>query len=106
MGRRGRTLAESVRGRNGADIRFPPAASADPVARARAGKHAFVEMPFMLSRASGEAAVAACRQAGVVLALGDNRRILPATAELRRMVAEETLGRFASASARCRGTGG
>lgn len=59
---------------------------------ARQGRHVFVEKPFTLSKASAEAAVAACREAGVVLALGHNRRFLPAVAEIRRLLAEDALG--------------
>lgn len=59
---------------------------------AKAGKHVFVEKPFTLTKASAEAAVSACRDAGVVLALGHNRRFLPAVAEMRRMLAEGRLG--------------
>ncbi|MCA3388577.1 MAG: Gfo/Idh/MocA family oxidoreductase, partial [Roseomonas sp.] len=47
------------------------------IAAARAGKHVFVEKPFTMTKASAEAAVSACRQAGVVMALGHNRRFLP-----------------------------
>ncbi|PHK96698.1 oxidoreductase [Pseudoroseomonas rhizosphaerae] len=137
MGRWGRTLVESVQGREGAGIRFVAgstgtpdkardwaraqglrlhdsyeAALADPevravvlatphrlhaeqvIAAARAGKAVFVEKPFTLSRASAEAAVAACREAGVVLALGHNRRFLPAVAELKAMLADGRIGRL------------
>jgi predicted dehydrogenase len=59
---------------------------------AKAGKHVFVEKPFTLTKASAETAVSACRDAGVVLALGHNRRFLPAVAEMRRMLAEGRLG--------------
>ncbi len=62
------------------------------IAAARAGKHVFVEKPFTLDKASAEAAVQACRAAGVVLALGHNRRFLPAVAEMKRLIAEGTLG--------------
>lgn len=148
MGRWGRTLVESVQGRNDAGLRFVAgctgrperardwaarqgirlhagyeAVLADPavkavvlatphrqhaeqvVAAARAGKHVFVEKPFTLSKASAEAAVAACREAGVVLALGHNRRFLPATAEMRRMVAEGALGRVLHAEGNMSGPG-
>ena len=53
----------------------------------RSSANVFVEKPFTLSKASAEAAVAACRAAGVVLALGHNRRFLPATAEMQRLLA-------------------
>ena len=62
------------------------------IAAAAVGKHVFVEKPFTLSKASAEAAVAACRKAGVVLALGHNRRFLPAVLEMKRLLAEGALG--------------
>ncbi|MBI0435508.1 Gfo/Idh/MocA family protein [Roseomonas sp. KE0001] len=62
------------------------------IAAARAGKHVFVEKPFTLSKASAEAAVTACREAGVVLALGHNRRFLPGVAELRAMLGDGRIG--------------
>jgi predicted dehydrogenase len=135
MGRWGRTLVASVKGRNDAGIRFVSGATgrperardwaaengirleesyeavlADPkvgavvlatphrshaaqiIAAARAGKQVFVEKPFTMSKASAEAAVAACREAGVVLALGHNRRFLPAVAEMKRLMADGSLG--------------
>ena len=62
------------------------------IAAAAAGKHVFVEKPFTLSRASAEAAVAACARAGVVMALGHNRRFLPAVAEMKAMLADGRIG--------------
>jgi predicted dehydrogenase len=62
------------------------------IAAAKLGKHVFVEKPFTLSKASAEAAVAACQAAGVVMALGHNRRFLPATAEMQRLLAAGALG--------------
>ena len=62
------------------------------IAAAAAGKHVFVEKPFTLTKASAEAAVAACGRAGVVLALGHNRRFLPAVAEMRSMLADGRIG--------------
>ena len=61
-------------------------------AAAAGGKHVFVEKPFTLDAASAERAAAACRKANVVLALGHNRRFLPAMAELKRLVASGALG--------------
>ncbi len=61
-------------------------------AAATAGKHVFVEKPFTLDAASARAAARACRDAGVVLALGHNRRFLPAFAEMKRIVAAGSLG--------------
>ncbi len=62
------------------------------VAAAGAGKHVFVEKPFTLDAASARAAARACSDAGVVLALGHNRRFLPAFAEMKRIVAAGELG--------------
>ena len=59
---------------------------------AAAGKHVFVEKPFTLDAASARAAARACREAGVVLALGHNRRFLPAFAEMKRLIAAGHLG--------------
>jgi predicted dehydrogenase len=61
---------------------------------ARGGKPILCEKPFTLPRADAVRAVAACEQAGVLLALGHNRRFLPALIELKRLVAGGTLGRL------------
>jgi predicted dehydrogenase len=61
---------------------------------ARGGKPILCEKPFTLTRADAVRAVAACEQAGVLLALGHNRRFLPALAELKRLIAARTLGRL------------
>lgn len=62
------------------------------VAAARAGKHVFVEKPFTLTASSARIAVEACKEAGVVLAVGHNRRFLPAMAEIARRVKSGALG--------------
>ena len=59
---------------------------------AAAGKHVFVEKPFSLTKTSAEAAVRACEDAGVVLAVGLNRRLLPAMTELRQRATQGALG--------------
>lgn len=135
MGRWGRTLVDSVQGKNEAGIRFVAGCTGTPakardyaaekgialhdsltpiladksigaivlatphaqhaeqvIAAAAAGKHVFVEKPFTLSQASAAAAVAACQKAGVVMALGHNRRFLPAVAEMKRMLAAGEFG--------------
>jgi predicted dehydrogenase len=135
MGNWGRTLVNSVQGKNGAGLRFvagttgtldkardyaaekgirlhatyadvladrevQAVALASPhgihaeqvIAAAAAGKHVFVEKPFTLSKASAEASVAACQKAGVVLALGHNRRFLPAVAEMKTVIADGGIG--------------
>ncbi|MDO8596804.1 MAG: Gfo/Idh/MocA family oxidoreductase, partial [Sulfuricaulis sp.] len=63
-------------------------------AAAKAGKHVFVEKPLALDAASARAAAQACRDAGVVLALGHNRRFLPALAEMKQIVASGSLGKI------------
>lgn len=74
-------------------IASPHQMHADQVAAAAAaGKHVFVEKPFTMTKASAEAAVAACRKAGVVMALGHNRRFLPAVAEMKAMLADGRIG--------------
>jgi predicted dehydrogenase len=80
--------------------------AAQVIAAARAGKHVFVEKPFTLTKASAEAAVAACREAGVVLALGHNRRFLPAVAEIKAMLARGELGTLLHAEGHFGGPGG
>ena len=71
----------------------PHSQHADQVTRAaRAGKHVFVEKPFTLDVPSALAAASACRSAGVVLALGHNRRFLPALMKMKRVVASGALG--------------
>src|SRR6478735_5565538 len=52
---------------------------------ASSGKHVFCEKPLALSRSDALSAVEACRQAGVVLGIGHERRFEPANAEVRRM---------------------
>jgi len=60
-------------------------------AAAAAGKHVFVEKPITLTKADAAAAIAACRDAGVVCAVGFNRRFHPAVAEAKKLVDDGTL---------------
>jgi predicted dehydrogenase len=53
---------------------------------AAAGKHMFVEKPFTLTEATARRAAAACARAGVVLAVGHNRRFSAAARALKEMV--------------------
>ena len=121
LGRWGRTLVDSVRASERirfvreVDPAVAPAsrladALADPavravvlatphslhreqvIASAQAGKHVFCEKPLALRAADAQAMIAACRRAGVVLAVGHNRRFWPAMRELKRLVAEGQLG--------------
>jgi len=59
-----------------------------------AGKPILCEKPFTLTRADAVRAVLACEQAGVLLAIGHNRRFLPALAELKHLIGAGTLGRL------------
>ena len=62
------------------------------VAVAAAGKPVWCEKPLALTLPEAERAVAACRDAGVVLALGNNKRCFPSMTALRRVVAEGRIG--------------
>ncbi len=62
------------------------------IAAAKAGKHVFTEKPFTLDRPSAERAVAACKEAGVALALGHNRRFMENTIALKAMIEAGELG--------------
>jgi predicted dehydrogenase len=59
---------------------------------AAARKHVFCEKPLALRRADAARMFDACRQAGVTLAVGHNRRFWPAMAALRDIVASGELG--------------
>ena len=65
------------------------------VAAARHGKHVFVEKPFTLTVADGRRATQACRRAGVVLAVGHQRRRQAASRALKGLVDAGALGRVA-----------
>ncbi|MBI3938352.1 MAG: Gfo/Idh/MocA family oxidoreductase [Betaproteobacteria bacterium] len=64
------------------------------IAAARAGKHVFTEKPFALTRESAEAAVRACAEAGITLAVGFNWRFQPALQEIKRMLEDGRLGKI------------
>lgn len=65
----------------------------DQVRRAAAaGKHIHVEKPIALTRRSAELQVEAARKAGVVLAVGFNRRFHPSIVETRKRLREGRLG--------------
>lgn len=66
--------------------------AAQIIAASGAGKHVFVEKPLGLSLSDARAAVSAAVQAGRVLALGHNRRFLPAADRIRRMLADDGVG--------------
>jgi predicted dehydrogenase len=59
---------------------------------AKAGKPVWCEKPLSLTRADAARAVEACRQAGVPLATGTNKRCYASMRELKRQVAEGAIG--------------
>ena len=62
------------------------------VAVAAAGKPVWCEKPLALTLPEAERAVAACRETGIVLALGNNKRCFPSMTALRRVVADGQIG--------------
>ncbi len=61
-------------------------------AAVRAGKHVFCEKPLALNVADARAMIGACRQAGLVLGVGHNRRLWPSMQALGRIVRSGELG--------------
>ena len=61
-------------------------------AAARAGKHVFCEKPLALNLRDAQAMVEVCEKAGVVLAVGHNRRLWPSMHILKRIVKSGELG--------------
>ena len=59
---------------------------------AAAGKPVWCEKPLALTLGEAKSAVAAVQKAGVVFALGNNKRCFPSMQELRRVVAAGTIG--------------
>lgn len=57
-----------------------------------AKKHVFCEKPLSLSGANARASVAACRDAGLVLGIGHERRFEPAMIALRKLLDDGKLG--------------
>ena len=68
--------------------------SAQIVAAAKAGKSVFTEKPLGLGRADTEAAVRACAEHKVTLAVGYNWRFQPALQEVKRMLEDGRLGKL------------
>jgi predicted dehydrogenase len=56
------------------------------------GKPVWCEKPLALTRGEAERAVIACRKAGVVFALGNNKRCFPSMRELKRVVSSGLIG--------------
>lgn len=64
------------------------------VAAARAGKAVFCEKPLSLTRNGAQQCVDACAAAGVTLAVGHNRRFMPAIAYLQDALSRGRLGQL------------
>ncbi len=62
------------------------------IACAKAGKPVFTEKPFTLTTESAKAALRACFEAKVTLAVGYNWRFQPALQEMKRAIADGRLG--------------
>lgn len=91
----------------GVFITTPHTAHGDHVvAAARAGKHVFVDKPFTLTLADARRAAEACRKAGVVLAIGHQRRKQAASRALKQMLDEGVLGRVAQIEGNMSADGG
>ncbi|CCV04044.1 Oxidoreductase-like protein (modular protein) [Mesorhizobium metallidurans STM 2683] len=59
-----------------------------------AGKHVFCEKPLAMTKAGAEKAVALCREAGLVLGMGHERRFEPPIAGMLLAAADGRLGRI------------
>lgn len=57
-----------------------------------AGKHVFCEKPLSLNAKGARASIEACRNAGLVLGIGHERRFEPAILALREMLDQQALG--------------
>ena len=68
--------------------------AAQIIAAAKAGKHVFTEKPFTLTASSAQAAVRACADKKVTLAVGYNWRFQPALQEIRNMLDDGRLGKL------------
>src|SRR5207244_6539363 len=64
------------------------------LASARAGKAVFCEKPLTLTKADALRAAEVCREAGIVLGTGTDKRFFPAMAALAQIAASGELGRI------------
>jgi len=62
------------------------------VAAAKAGKHVFCEKPFALTKVDAERAANAASEAGVIVAVGYNRRLHPEMLALKERINADELG--------------
>src|ERR1700754_1444201 len=61
-------------------------------AAAAAGKPVFCEKPFALTVEDANAAIAACRKAGVALGVGHNRRLWPSVVKMKELMSSPAFG--------------
>ena len=66
---------------------------------AAAGKHVFCEKPLALTSVDASSAVAACREAGLVLGIGHERRFEPGMQRVKELVQGRSLGEIMHAEA-------
>jgi predicted dehydrogenase len=59
---------------------------------AAAGKHIYCEKPFALSKADAQAALAACKRAGVTIGVGHHFRLMPSMQQLHAWISSGALG--------------
>ncbi len=66
--------------------------AAQIIQAARARKHVLAEKPFALTKGDAKDAIQACREAGVVVAVGHDNRFYPVIAEIQRYLHAGALG--------------
>jgi predicted dehydrogenase len=76
------------------------------IACAKAGKQIFIEKPFTLTKTDAIEALDACKNAGVICAIGHNRRFLTSMARLRDMTTTGELGTILHIEAQFHADGG
>ena len=59
---------------------------------ATAGKHIYCEKPFALSKADAQAALDACKRAGIVIAVGHHFRLMPSMRVLAELKEKDAFG--------------
>src|SRR5690606_26079245 len=64
------------------------------VAAAEHGAHVYCEKPLAPTVADADAILAACARAGVRVAVAHQSRVLPATRQVRTLLAEGAIGRL------------
>jgi len=80
--------------------------AADAIAAARQGKHVLVEKPMATSLQDCDAMIAACRQAGVILMVGQTQRFRVVNYTAKKVIEEGRIGRVLMARELQLDTGG